>query len=136
MDEIKPVIGYQKAKTNKFMPDTPAGWAVYDDTTGKRISGTVPYATREEAEAAIPSVVAEIKRRRRAGQEAQAAKAAFRDADDDITVERITRKPVAQQRPYRTVNTFMGPGRIYHDEPGCTYYDDGSGRFAIQMWDN
>lgn len=40
------------------------------------------------------------------------------------------------KRPYRKVRSDMwGPGRQYDDEPGPTYYDDGSGTFAIQMWD-
>jgi len=141
MDETKPVVGYQKAKKNSFVPDVPGGWVVYDDTTGNRLGPNTPYATREEAEAAIPALVSDLKKRRRKSQEDQAAKAAFRDAHDEtveeITVERITSRPATPTRRYRTVQSdIFGPGRIYHDEPGATYYDDGSGRFTIQMWDN
>jgi len=38
---------------------------------------------------------------------------------------------------YRTVaSATYGPGRVHADMPGATQYDDGSGRYAIQIWDN
>lgn len=54
------------------------------------------------------------------------------------------RRPVASaersestERRYTTVrNSAFGAGRVYHDQPGATQYDDGSGRYNVQIWDN
>lgn len=38
---------------------------------------------------------------------------------------------------YTTVqNAAFGPGRRYHSQPGATQYDDGSGTYPVQIWDN
>jgi|GEM_PF-6022857 len=31
---------------------------------------------------------------------------------------------------------LYGEGRVYDDQPGATQYDDGTGRFGVQIWDN
>jgi hypothetical protein len=49
----------------------------------------------------------------------------------------IAEPAAASPDTYRTTNhAFFGPGRRYASQPGATQYDDGSGRFATQIWDN
>lgn len=56
------------------------------------------------------------------------------------SVARFTRDPEphpATRDGYRTVNSpVYGPGRVYHAQPGATQYDDGTGRYNTQIWDN
>jgi len=33
-------------------------------------------------------------------------------------------------------NAMFGTGRRYRAQPGATQYDDGSGRYRVQIWDN
>jgi len=35
-----------------------------------------------------------------------------------------------------TEHAFFGEGRRYASQPGATQYDDGSGRYNVQIWDN
>jgi hypothetical protein len=58
--------------------------------------------------------------------------AKFRRVSDASTTQTST-----PQRGYRTVSGALGTGRVYHDQPGATHYDDdGSGRYTTQLWDN
>jgi hypothetical protein len=45
--------------------------------------------------------------------------------------------PGGKRGGYRTVsNSAFGEGRVYRSQPGATQYDDGSGRYNVQIWDN
>lgn len=45
--------------------------------------------------------------------------------------------PAPRRDSYRVVRGGMfGPGRRYYDQPGATQYDDGSGTYSVQIWDN
>lgn len=44
-------------------------------------------------------------------------------------------QPTTQNTGFRWVHGAMGAGKRYYAQPGCTYYDDGSGRYSIQIWD-
>jgi len=54
------------------------------------------------------------------------------DRNEDANAE-----PVPARRTYRTVRgSVFGPGRVYSDEPGATYYRSPvSGKYTVQMWD-
>lgn len=129
MDEIRAKAYWKPAKNAKFVAPKPAGWAILDMDSGKRIGPDVRYATEEEATAAIPAALAArarmIERNEQAAAEREATIASA-DAEDRETPRR-----------YRTVrNAAFGDGRVYDDQPGATQYDDGSGRYGIQIWDN
>lgn len=58
--------------------------------------------------------------------------ASFRRVSD-LEQQHVTR---SSPRRYATVpNAAFGPGRRYTDQPGATQYDDGSGCYNIQIWD-
>jgi hypothetical protein len=104
-----------------------AGWIVCDAPTGKNLGFSV-YPTQEAAEDAIPVLLSALSDR--------LDKAAQREA---ATTEALATVEAAQPagRRYRTVhNGAFGEGRIYHDQPGATQYDDGSGTYSVQIWDN
>lgn len=49
--------------------------------------------------------------------------------------DRVT--PAAKREGYTTVHSAaFGQGRRYHAQPGATQYDDGSGTYRVQIWDN
>lgn len=38
---------------------------------------------------------------------------------------------------YHTVHhSFYGTGRVYDDQPGATQYDNGTGSYTVQIWDD
>lgn len=88
-------------------------WMVFRVENGELVNAGIGgvYETEAEAEAMIAKHAAAI-----------AAKNEGRPID---------------RGPYTMKNSSVyGEGRIYPDQPGATYYDDGSGRFNVQIWDN
>lgn len=101
-------------------------WQLYVREAGTRLASSLRagYPTREAADAALPAAAdihdAEIGRRR-------------------VVAAAVEEQPVrtAGSPRYSTVHSSaFGPGRVYVDQPGATQYDDGSGRYSIQIWDN
>lgn len=90
------------------------GWYVYSEATGKDIN---KYRAHETEEAAI------------------AARAAIVEEKTTETPAKPTVAPVRIDSGYRTKSSAYGEGRVYHDQPGATQYDDGSGTYKIQIWD-
>lgn len=124
MTDIEPVVIQQDARYDRRGNQTrSAGWVVQNNITGKRMGlATDLFATREEAGAAIPRLVEFHKSILRSNKEADAAAQA--------------KMPLSTDSPYRTVHSSLyGEGRRYHSQPGATQYDDGSGRFNVQIWD-
>lgn len=117
----------QSAKRRNGRIVREAGWTVCDRSTGKDLGFTV-YPSQEAAEAAIPALLSALSDR--------LDKAAEREA---ATIEALATVEAARPtgRSYRTVQDgAFGQGRVYSDQPGATQYDDGSGRFNVQIWDN
>ncbi len=109
----------RKARRGTFGVDRPAGWVVYNPETGKNLT-EFRYPTEQAALDAMPSLVAAYQRRVAEWERRMAETAAQ-----------------SSGRPYDVVDGgFYGPGRRYHDQPGATQYDDGSGRYNTQIWDN
>lgn len=129
MTEIKPKAYFEPAKRAKFMEPQPAGWVIFDDTTGKRLGADIRYGTEQEANDAIERTVAAhlalIQRNEQRAAEREAELAAEQTAREET------------HRRYDVVQHGMfGEGRVYRDQPGATQYDDGSGRYSVQIWDN
>jgi hypothetical protein len=118
---IKAKAYWEKATKSSYgMRGRPGGWVLCDTDTGKRLDSH-RYPTEQEAIDAIPSVVAGVQTRRDAAAQQQAVDAAG------------TTSP----RRYTEVHSAaFGTGRRYHSQPGATQYDDGSGNYGIQIWDN
>lgn len=109
------------AKKVKFMDDKPAGWMIKSPETGNALSSR-RYATEEEALRDAPQVLAHYNQRVRANEARQA------ECEQQAT---------APTHGYTEVDSpLYGPGRVYDDQPGATQYDDGSGRYSVQIWDN
>lgn len=112
--------------TAKIYDEGRKGFSICSPETGKHLIGTQKfYPTREEAEAALVNALrvhaanAEFIAEKRREAEAQAPAA----------------RPVA--KPYTEVDSpTYGHGRRYRAQPGATQYDDGSGRYSVQIWDN
>lgn len=119
-DTITPKVSYEKAKKNKYVPDLPAGWIIYAPETGKNLS-TTRYPTETAALAAVPQVLAAYLKRIADNARSRAAATA----------------PSSPAPVYSEVrNSTFGTGRRYHSQPGATQYDDGSGHYSVQIWDN
>jgi hypothetical protein len=117
---------FEKATKGKFTAGKPAGWVICDTATGKSLD-SYRYPTEAEATADIPRVVAVIVARRDAVQAQQEKVAA-------MLVDEAPATPSA--RTYKTVhNGTYGTGRRYADQSGAVQYDDGSGRYSVQIWD-
>lgn len=115
---IQASIIHRPAKRSRFA-SSEAGWYVTDDDTGKPLSKQA-FATREDAEAALPEIVGQVQRR------VDAHRAQQHDAQQTETAT----------QPYTTVHSGLyGEGRRYDHTPGATQYDDGSGRYNVQIWD-
>lgn len=105
-----------------------AGWTVCDRITGKDLGFTV-YPTQEAAEAAIPALLSALADR--------LDKAAQREAATTEALATVEAVRPTGRSSYRTVQDgAFGEGRVYSDQPGATQYDDGSGHYAVQIWDN
>lgn len=128
MDDIRATVTWKPAVRKPFVEPIPAGWVIVNVDTGERIgSAATRYATEDEARAAIPGALAGLARNleRRAANDAQAAR------------EEATAAARARQPRYTTVHSSaFGEGRIYAETPGATNYDDGSGQFNVQIWEN
>lgn len=122
MDEITAAAYWKPAKRNKFVADLSEGWVIQSPETGKSLSSR-RYATEEEAVADAPRVLA-------AYLELIATNTA-RAAETDRQAETTSQRPYVEVR-----SSVYGPGRVYRDNPGATQYDDGSGRYSVQIWDN
>ena len=60
----------------------------------------------------------------------------YRVASFRRVVEPQHAAPAASGRRYATTpDRGFGPGRRFADQPGATQYDDGSGRYNVQIWD-
>lgn len=127
MADITAKAYWKPAKRVKFMDDLPAGWVIASPETGKSLSKR-RYPTEEEALADAPRVLAAYLARVKANTEHATERATTTEAAADAA-------PTG--RPYTEVrNSLYGPGRVYHDQPGATQYDDGSGTYKVQIWDN
>lgn len=105
-----------------------AGWTVCDRITGKDLGFTV-YPTQEAAEDAIPALLSALSDR--------LDKAAQREATTAEALATVEPAETIGRGGYRTVHDgAFGEGRIYRTQRGATQYDDGSGRFNVQIWDN
>lgn len=126
MDEIRARAYYEPATPGRLgLAGKPAGWVVYDMDSGKRIGMDIRHATEEAAKQAIPGLL-----------KAHAEKLQQREAQDAAR-ETQAAEATAPRRRYTTVrNAAFGDGRVYADQPGATQYDDGSGRYGVQIWDN
>lgn len=126
ISNIQAKVYRQEAKRRNGRTVREAGWIVCDRATGKDLGFTV-YPTPEAAEAAIPVLLVQLSER--------LDKAAQREATTSAALATVERETVG--RSYRTVHDgAFGEGRIYADQPGATQYDDGSGHYAVQIWDN
>lgn len=123
MKDIRAKAYLEKATRSRgVMPGKPAGWVICDLDTGKSLSSR-RYPTEADADADIPTVLADVARRRE-------AHAATNARQQHAAADR-------QDRQYKTVRSgTYGTGRVYADQPGATQYDDGSGTYGIQIWDN
>lgn len=54
-------------------------------------------------------------------------------ADEDAKLEAA---PPPKRTYDEVYDSTFGVGRRFHDQPGATQYDDGSGKFTVQIWDN
>lgn len=126
MDEIRVKAYLEDAKPGRLgLTGKPAGWVVCDMDSGKRIGLDIRYATEEAAKQAIPGLL-----------KARAEKLQHREAQDAARAAGPTEAD-APARRYTTVHhAAFGDGRVYDDQPGATQYDDGSGRYGVQIWDN
>lgn len=126
VSDIQAKVYRQDEKRRQGQVVREAGWVVCDATTGKNL-GRV-YPTEEAAQNAIPDLLSGLSDHR--------DKAAQREAATTKALATVER-PETVGRSYRTVRDgAFGEGRIYADQPGATQYDDGSGRFSVQIWDN
>lgn len=115
---IQASITHRPAKRSRHATSE-AGWFVTDTDTGKTLSKRA-FATREDAEAALPGIVAQVQGR------VDAHRAQQHDAQQTETAT----------QSYTTVHGGLyGEGRRYDHTPGATQYDDGSGRYNVQIWD-
>jgi hypothetical protein len=111
---------WMPAKRVKFVAPITAGWVVKSPETGRSLSPH-RYSTEAEALADAPRVLAAHLDRVRQHASSQP----------------VNSEPAGPGRAYTEVRSSLyGPGRVYADQPGATQYDDGSGRYSIQIWDN
>lgn len=112
--------------TAKIYDEGRKGFSICSPETGNRLFGTQRfYTTREEADLALVNAI----RVHAANMEFVATKRQESEAQAPAA------RPAA--KPYTEVDSpLYGHGRRYDVQPGATQYDDGSGRYNVQIWDN
>jgi len=110
---------------------TDGGWYISNVHTATKASRA--YDSEEAAIVDLELVAAQTE----AAKAARLAKIEAQEAADAAAYE-------ASQRPLRSTRggyttkrgSVYGEGRVYDDMPGATHYDNGNGKFSIQIWDN
>jgi hypothetical protein len=133
MDNAKLRQMFEEAKAGKiFFTKAPSGWMIIG-AADKIQKDAIVDVTKADGTTKAVRVTRIDSTHTREGFTYSVAE--FGKTATEIEAEQLAR---ANRRDGYTVvqNAAFGPGRRYHSQPGATQYDDGSGTYSVQIWDN